>query len=118
MDDLREIVAYAAERNIQIIPEIDMPGHMTACIVAYPELGCNPEKKIEVMTEGGMRHRAHAHRLTRFLAVLPRHMAYSGNQRLSPLAPETGRKSRIHVTQDLGAGRRPHLGNGSAVPER
>ena len=54
LDDLREIVAYAAERNIQIIPEIDMPGHMTACIVAYPELGCNPEKKIEVMTEGGI----------------------------------------------------------------
>ena len=54
LDDLREIVAYAAERNIQIIPEIDMPGHMTACIVAYPELGCDPTKKIEVMTEGGI----------------------------------------------------------------
>ena len=54
LDDLREVVAYAAERNIQIIPEIDMPGHMTACIVAYPELGCNPERKIEVMTEGGV----------------------------------------------------------------
>ena len=54
LDDLREVVAYAAERNIQIIPEIDMPGHMTACIVAYPELGCDPSKKIEVMTEGGI----------------------------------------------------------------
>lgn len=54
LDDLREIVNYARERNIQIIPEIDMPGHMTAAIVAYPELGCNPEKKIEVMTEGGV----------------------------------------------------------------
>jgi len=54
LDDLREIVAYAAERNIQIIPEVDMPGHMTACIVAYPELGCSPEKKIEVMIEGGI----------------------------------------------------------------
>ena len=54
LDDLREVVAYARERNIEIIPEIDMPGHMTACIVAYPELGCNPEKKIEVMTEGGI----------------------------------------------------------------
>lgn len=54
LDDLREVVAYARERNIEIIPEIDMPGHMTACIVAYPELGCNPEKKIEVMIEGGI----------------------------------------------------------------
>ena len=54
LDDLSEVVAYAAERNIQIIPEVDLPGHMTACIVAYPELGCTPEKKIEVMTEGGI----------------------------------------------------------------
>jgi hexosaminidase len=38
-DDLREIVAYAAERHITVVPEIDMPGHMVAAIAAYPELG-------------------------------------------------------------------------------
>lgn len=38
--ELREIVKYAAERNITIIPEIDMPGHMQAALAAYPELGC------------------------------------------------------------------------------
>ncbi len=38
--DIREIVQYAAERHITIIPEIDMPGHMVAAITAYPELGC------------------------------------------------------------------------------
>jgi hexosaminidase len=38
--DIREIVAYAAERHITIIPEIDMPGHMVAALTAYPELGC------------------------------------------------------------------------------
>ena len=38
--DIREIVAYASERNITIIPEIEMPGHATAAIAAYPELGC------------------------------------------------------------------------------
>ncbi|MFF5148007.1 beta-N-acetylhexosaminidase [Streptomyces sp. NPDC013157] len=38
-DDIREIVAYAAERFITVIPEIDMPGHMLAAITAYPELG-------------------------------------------------------------------------------
>ena len=54
LDDLREVVAYAAERNIQIIPEIDMPGHMTAALVAYPEFGCEPYKRIEVMCEGGV----------------------------------------------------------------
>lgn len=39
-EQLREVVAYAAERHIEIIPEIDMPGHMVAVLAAYPELGC------------------------------------------------------------------------------
>lgn len=39
-DDIREIVAYAAQRNITIIPEIEMPGHCTAALVAYPEYSC------------------------------------------------------------------------------
>lgn len=39
-DEIREIVKYAAERYITVIPEIDMPGHMEAALAAYPELGC------------------------------------------------------------------------------
>ena len=39
-EQLREVVEYAAERHIDIIPEIDMPGHMVAVLAAYPELGC------------------------------------------------------------------------------
>ncbi|OEV02981.1 beta-N-acetylhexosaminidase [Streptomyces oceani] len=38
-EDIREIVAYAAERHITIVPEIDVPGHSQAAIAAYPELG-------------------------------------------------------------------------------
>ncbi|MDI2131077.1 beta-N-acetylhexosaminidase [Yinghuangia seranimata] len=38
-DDLREIVAYAAERHITVVPEIDLPGHSQAAVAAYPELG-------------------------------------------------------------------------------
>ncbi|MEV6076880.1 beta-N-acetylhexosaminidase [Streptomyces sp. NPDC052069] len=38
-DDIREIVAYAAERHISVVPEIDIPGHSQAAISAYPELG-------------------------------------------------------------------------------
>ncbi|MGK5630507.1 beta-N-acetylhexosaminidase [Streptomyces sp. URMC 123] len=38
-DDLREIVAYAAERHVTVVPEIDIPGHSQAAIAAYPELG-------------------------------------------------------------------------------
>lgn len=39
-DDLREIVAYAAERHITVIPEIEMPGHSEEVFAAYPELSC------------------------------------------------------------------------------
>ena len=38
--EAREIVRYAAERHITIVPEIDMPGHMLAALASYPELGC------------------------------------------------------------------------------
>jgi hexosaminidase len=38
-DDIREIVAYAAERHISVVPEIDIPGHSQAAVAAYPELG-------------------------------------------------------------------------------
>lgn len=39
-EDIKEIVAYAKERYIEIIPEIDMPGHSLAAIAAYPEISC------------------------------------------------------------------------------
>ena len=39
-EEAKEIVRYAAERYIKVIPEIDMPGHMLAALHAYPELGC------------------------------------------------------------------------------
>lgn len=44
-DEIREVVAYAAERHITVIPEIEMPGHSLAALTAYPWLGCvnNPE---------------------------------------------------------------------------
>jgi hexosaminidase len=38
-DDIREIVAYAADRHVTVVPEIDIPGHSQAAIAAYPELG-------------------------------------------------------------------------------
>lgn len=52
--DIREIVAYAAERKIMVIPEIEMPGHATAAVAAYPELGCTG-KILEVPTEWGVK---------------------------------------------------------------
>lgn len=38
-EDVREIVAYAQERHINVVPEIEMPGHSQAIVAAYPELG-------------------------------------------------------------------------------
>ena len=52
-DDVREIVAYAAERHITVIPEIEMPGHATAVLAAYPDLGCTGGP-YEVITRWGV----------------------------------------------------------------
>jgi len=65
-EEIKEIVAYASERYITIIPEIEMPGHSQAAIAAYPELGCasirlrqaqshgSAEEKVEVATKWGV----------------------------------------------------------------
>ncbi len=39
-EQLKELVSYAAARNIEIIPELDIPGHSVAILAAYPQLGC------------------------------------------------------------------------------
>ncbi len=41
--EIREIIAYAEDRNVMILPEIDMPGHTSAMLSAYPELSCTGE---------------------------------------------------------------------------
>ncbi|MGN0213598.1 MAG: beta-N-acetylhexosaminidase [Muribaculaceae bacterium] len=52
-DEAREIVRYAAERYIKVIPEIDLPGHMLAALASYPELGCTGGE-YEVATRYGV----------------------------------------------------------------
>jgi hexosaminidase len=52
-DDAREVVRYAADRFITVVPEIEMPGHAKAAIAAYPELG-NTGKPMEVETRWGV----------------------------------------------------------------
>lgn len=54
LDDLREIVAYAKALNIEILPEIDLPGHMVAAVTAYPEFSCDPTRTYEVRLDGGI----------------------------------------------------------------
>ncbi|MFI9485547.1 beta-N-acetylhexosaminidase [Promicromonospora sp. NPDC052451] len=44
-DDLREIVAYARDRGVTVVPEIDVPGHVEAAVAAYPELGTRKDRQ-------------------------------------------------------------------------
>jgi hexosaminidase len=41
-DEIRDLIAYAGDRGIRVVPEFDMPGHSTAWLVGYPELGSGP----------------------------------------------------------------------------
>lgn len=54
-EDIKEIVSYAKNRHIKVIPEIDIPGHLQAALAAYPELGCFDEA-LEVRTAFGISH--------------------------------------------------------------
>ncbi|MEZ4841242.1 MAG: family 20 glycosylhydrolase [Flavobacteriaceae bacterium] len=50
-EDIKEIVAYAASKHIEVIPEIEMPAHVTSAIAAYPEYSCN-DIPVEVPSGG------------------------------------------------------------------
>ncbi len=53
-EQARELVAYAAERHITVVPEIEMPGHASAAIAAYPELAVFPETNARVPADWGI----------------------------------------------------------------
>ena len=54
-DEMRDVVAYAAERFITVVPEIEMPGHASAALASYPELGCRgKDYPYEVQTTWGV----------------------------------------------------------------
>ena len=66
-DDIRQIVKYAAERYINILPEIEMPAHTGAAIISYPEIGLYPEK----------------------LSALPAEKRWASNERVLAPRPKT-----------------------------
>ena len=53
-EQIKDVLAYAQERYVTIIPEIEMPGHALAALAAYPELSCDPSQKYEVATKWGV----------------------------------------------------------------
>jgi len=66
-EDIRQIVSYAAERYIKILPEIEMPAHTGAAIISYPEIGLYPEK----------------------LSALPAEKRWAANERVLAPRPKT-----------------------------
>ena len=53
-EEMKDVVRYAAERHIDILPEVDMPGHFVAALHAYPEYCCHPDRAPEVWINGGV----------------------------------------------------------------
>ena len=53
-DEIRDIVRYAADRQITIVPEIEMPGHALAALSAYPEYACSFHSSLDLMAGAGI----------------------------------------------------------------
>lgn len=53
-EEMKDVVAYAAARHVDVIPEIDMPGHFAAAMAAYPEFSCSPNGSHSVWDNGGI----------------------------------------------------------------
>ncbi|ANJ11016.1 MULTISPECIES: beta-N-acetylhexosaminidase [Streptomyces] len=52
--ELRDLVAYAAERGVRVLPETGVPGHVRAALAAHPELGTDPGRRLDVWTHWGV----------------------------------------------------------------
>lgn len=53
-EQVKEVVAYAAKLHINVMPELEMPGHAQAVLAAYPQLGCFPGDSVKVWTRWGV----------------------------------------------------------------
>ena len=53
-EEVRDVVAYAKARHIEILPEVDMPGHIVSALVAYPEFSCWPDGEHKIPLQGGV----------------------------------------------------------------
>ncbi len=53
-EEMKDVVRYAAERHIDVLPEVDMPGHFVAALAAYPQFSCHPDRATEVWINGGI----------------------------------------------------------------
>ena len=93
-DDMRQLVRYAAERNVTIVPEIEMPAHTGAAIVSYPQIGLHPKK----------------------LNALPPERRWTANERVLSPRPQTVAFMQDVLTEVMGMfpGRYIHIGGDEA----
>ena len=87
-DEAREVVAYAKERYITVIPEIELPGHAQAAIASYPYLSCKQDSTIKVATRWGIFPEVYCPRestftfledvLTEIMAIFPSNYIHIG----------------------------------------
>jgi len=93
-DDIRQIVKYASERYINIVPEIEMPAHTGAAIISYPEIGLYPEK----------------------LSALPVEKRWAANERVLAPRPKTVEfmKNVLTEVMELFPSRYIHIGGDEA----
>ncbi|MEU3733888.1 beta-N-acetylhexosaminidase [Streptomyces sp. NPDC033538] len=52
--ELTDLVDYAAQRGVRVVPEVGMPGHVRAALAAYPHLGNHPDRRLDVWTRWGV----------------------------------------------------------------
>lgn len=96
-DQIREIVAYASDRFIEVIPEIELPGHSLAALAAYPELGCT-KGPFEVQTNWGIFDEVYCPKeetfqfledvLTEVIALFPSKYVHIGGDEVTKIAWE------------------------------
>jgi len=53
-EQIKDVIAYAKERHITVVPEIELPGHASAALAAYPQFGCKTDYKYKVQTTWGI----------------------------------------------------------------
>lgn len=83
--EIRDVVAYAQKRYVQILPEIEIPGHSSAALVAYPELACKPiSGRVYCPTEETFKFLENV--LDETMKLFPSPYFHTGGDEVSPMA--------------------------------
>ncbi len=116
-EDCREIVEYARNLHIEVIPEIDMPGHIMAALAAYPEFSCDPAAEHKVQTfQGGVWSdvlnvgnpaavQFARDVLTEVMDVFPGRYIHIGGDECPTTAWEKNEQCRTHLQTLIGSGK-------------